>query len=58
MRYQLLAESTNIKLQNDVDKLLKAEWELYGDPFYSDGIFFQAVIKRNGKEKKAVTKKE
>jgi len=43
-KYQLLAESTNVRLTKDVNKLLKERWELYGKPFMQDGIFFQAMV--------------
>ena len=55
MKYQLLAEGTNLKLTKDVNKLLKDGWELYGYPFIQDGLFFQAVIKLTVASKKDKT---
>jgi hypothetical protein len=43
-KYQLLAESTNVKLSKDINELLKKGWLLYGETFMQDGIFFQAMV--------------
>ena len=44
-KYELVAESTNAKLTNDINKYLEKGWDLYGFPMIQDGLFFQAVVK-------------
>ena len=44
-KYDLVAETTNAKLTNDINKYLKDGWDLYGFPMIHDGLFFQAIVK-------------
>ena len=43
--YKIVAESTNLKMSDDINKLLKDGWELYGFPSIVDGIYFQTLVK-------------
>ena len=57
-KYQLLAESTNLKLTKDVNTLVDKGWELYGYPFFIDGFFLQAMIKVAKDKTRGVDDKE
>lgn len=42
--YVILAETSNTKLEKDVNDMLSSGWKLYGYPWVHDQIFFQAMI--------------
>lgn len=55
-QYALLAESTNTKLEYDINAMLQKGWQLYGFTWIHDGIFFQSMItaesQKDNKKKK------
>ena len=43
--YLLLTATTHHLLSDLVSQYCTGEWTLYGDPFWADGRFYQAIVR-------------
>jgi hypothetical protein len=57
-QYVLLAESTNTKIEHDINALLSQGWKLHGYTWIHDSIFFQAMTHHIPSKKPSKTKKK